>query len=133
MFAAAPALGLDQHARGGADTGVHECSCSGFTGRTQACRTLLAQRLGDRWHAGGRRSRPFGIGEDMEPGQATIGDMVECVLEHLVCLGRETCNQVGAKYGIGPQASHGFAERHGLFGCVSALHAFENHRIPGLQ
>ena len=69
----------------------------------------------------------------MQMGQAAILDQAQAVLGHLVGLGREAGDQVGAEHGIRPASADLGAKGHGIGPAVAPLHALQDHVVPRLQ
>ena len=52
---------------------------------------------------------------------------------HLVGLGRESGDQIGAEHGVGPAAPDVGANAQRIGAAVAALHALQDHVVAGLQ
>ena len=73
-------------------------------------------------HPRGWRAFAGAEGEDMQESQVAIGNQPQRVFEHLLGLGRETGDDIGAKDDVGPQSAGLFAETDRVFAQVAALH-----------
>ena len=69
----------------------------------------------------------------MQLRQPAFVDQIERAREHLLGLGRETGDDVGAEHDIGPQPAHLVAERDGIGARMPPLHALEDEIVAGLQ
>ncbi len=69
----------------------------------------------------------------MEIGEPGLADKAACVRSHLLGLGRETGDEIGAEGGIGAQAAHLVAEVDRMLAQMAALHALEDHVVAGLH
>ena len=65
--------------------------------------------------------------------QPAFVHQIERAREHLLGLGREAGDDVGAEHHVGPQPPHRVAERDGVGARMPPLHALEDQVVAGLQ
>ena len=69
----------------------------------------------------------------MQLRQAAFVDQIERTREHILALGREAGDDVGAEGDVRPQLAHRIAERDRLLARMPALHALEDEIVARLQ
>ena len=94
---------------------------------------FLDQVLLELRHAFGGRAGARREGEDVQIGEAAVIDDLQRVREHLVRLGREAGDDVGAEDDAGAPRAQFRAECDRVFARMAALHALQNHVVARLQ
>ncbi len=69
----------------------------------------------------------------MQEGEIALIDEILRTREHLFCLGREACDDIGPQRDIGAQPPHLRAEFDRVLPRMPALHPLQNHVVAGLQ
>ena len=73
------------------------------------------------------------IGFSMQEGQIAVFNDLQRVLKHLIGFRRETGNDVGTEGHIWAKRTGTVADVDHILTQMAALHAFQDHIIPGLQ
>ena len=84
-------------------------------------------------HPGRRRAGPWGERKHVQLRQPACIDEVERASEHLLRLGRETGDDVGAESNVGTKLPHVGAKSDGILARMPPLHALEDEIVARLQ
>ena len=99
----------------------------------QAPGALLDRIARDLRHTRRRRARPRRKREDVQLRQSAFLHQIERAREHILGLGGEAGDDVGAEHDIRPRGAHTGAEGNGVGARVPPLHALEDQVIAGLK
>ena len=117
---------LDQHVACLADFGRKPRAQRRLALLAQLSRTLPHRVACDLRHARGRRAGPRGVRKHVQEGQPAFVDEIERAREHLVGLGREAGDDVGAEHDVRAQPAHLVAKRDRIGARMPALHALQD-------
>ena len=133
LLGVADAAALGQHKSPCADLRVEMSAQRRIALFAQDAGALLDDVACELRHARGRRAGPRRKRKDMQLRQPAFVDEIERAREHIVALGREAGDDVGAEGDVGPQPAHPVAERDGVSARMPPLHALEDEIVAGLQ
>ena len=109
VLAVPAALRLGQHLAQRADLAIEVVAQRPFAMPSQPRGAVLDDVAGDLRHTRGRRAGPRRIWEDVETRDPALINEIEGAAEHVLGLGREPGNDVGAEHQAGTQPAQRFA------------------------
>ncbi len=95
--------------------------------------TFLDQRAGQLRHLGGRGLRTRAVRKNMDERQIAGIDQRHGIGEHLLGLGRETGDHIGAETDIRTHGAHLFDQSDGIVAQMAPLHPFKDHIVAMLK